>query len=129
MNYVEQLNREQQGQRMMWDDSRYNKSLAGDLFVFSFHKQEAIVRVIERVLPPSHRLPTWAALPEGQHDRNVLELSAAKFRLGWEEWMAVGGPSLVRATQPISANLSSIVRRAREEFACLNSRMHMNEMI
>jgi hypothetical protein len=58
MNYVEQLNREQQGQRMMWDDSRYNKSLAGDLFVFSFHKQEAIVRVIERVLPPSHRLPT-----------------------------------------------------------------------
>jgi protein-tyrosine phosphatase len=128
MNYGEQLNRERQGQRMMWDDSRYNKSLAGDIFVFSFHRQEVIVRIIDRVLPPSHRLPTWAANPEGQHDRNVLELSDAKFRLGWEEWMAVGGPSLVRATQPIRANLSSIVQRAREEFTRLNSILHMNEM-
>ena len=59
--------------------------------MFSFHRQEAAVRVIERALPPSHRLPTLAALPEGQHNRNVLELSAAKFRLGWEEWMAVVG--------------------------------------
>ena len=62
--------------------------------MFYFHRQEAAVRVIERVLPPSHRLPTlffepkigsnyfWSALPEGPHGRNVLELSAAKFRLG-----------------------------------------------
>ena len=62
--------------------------------MFYLYRQEAAVRVIERVLPPSHRLPTWSALPEGPHERNVLELSAAKFRLGWEEWMAVGGRGL-----------------------------------
>ena len=116
-NYREQLDRQQNGQRMLWDDSRYNKSRPGDLFVFSFHREEAVVRVIERVLPHTHRLPSWDDLPEGQRDRNVLELSKATFSLPWEEWMAVGGPRLVRATQPISSNLSSIVHRARTELA------------
>jgi hypothetical protein len=112
VDYKEQLNLQEQGQSIKWDDSRYNKSQPGDLCVFSFHNKKAEIRVIDKVLPHTERPQSWAA-----KERNVLILSDWMCRVPWVEWLAIGGPTVVMGTQSLKKNLSSIVEHARSHMA------------
>jgi hypothetical protein len=113
-DYDEQLRLKQQGRAVLWDDSRFNKSRPGDLFIFSFHNQKVVVHSIDAVLPPSQRPPSWAA-NEGQQQRNVVVLSDVVVSIAWHEWLQLGGPALVRATQTLKTNLRGIERHVRAE--------------
>jgi hypothetical protein len=84
-----------------WDDAPENKANVGDIFIFwdydgegkgekgqwrsgNFHFHKVI-----SVHNPSERLPSWSA-NVGQSHRNVLELSAPKFTLTYDEMINYG---------------------------------------
>ena len=92
IDYNEQLERvTKDGQQWCWDDSRFNKARAGELFAFYFHGMRVVIHKILAVKPPSERLPSWSK-NVGQGDRNVLELSAPIAEISWSEWQLIGGP-------------------------------------
>jgi hypothetical protein len=100
LNYNEQLNRTSSlidgDQFWCWDDSRYNNSVAGELFAFYFPKAKnctgnVIIHKINAVKSPEHRLPSWSA-NVGQTDRNILELSAPIKMYTMDEWVQLDGP-------------------------------------
>jgi hypothetical protein len=93
-----------------WDDAPENKAKVGDIFIFwdydgkgkgekgqwrsgnfHFHK-------VNSVCEPSNRLPSWSA-NVGQSHRNVLELSAPKFTLSYDEMINYGAKPQYHGTK------------------------------
>jgi hypothetical protein len=112
-DYIEQLNRKNEGNKMMWDDTSGNKQQVGGLFIFQENKtikREGCVRIhlVEKVYNPEHRLESWYK-NVGQHNRNVLVLSNKFIKLDWNKWMELGGPKKVQGTQHIIKNKSNII--------------------
>ena len=113
IDYIEQLNRKNEGNKMMWDDTSGNKQQVGGLFIFQENKtikREGCVRIhlVEKVYNPEHRLESWYK-NVGQHNRNVLVLSNKFIKLDWNKWMELGGPKKVQGTQHIIKNKSNII--------------------
>jgi hypothetical protein len=90
-DYQEQMERIKTGKQHVWDDSKDNLAIPGDLFAYvenctkinENEKTNGCVRIyrITNVLKPTHRLPTWSD-NVGQGDRNVVELSSEEIYKG-----------------------------------------------
>lgn len=72
-DWEEQMERGKNGHQMMWDDSKYNKSKCGDLFIIFRHKIGVLVHRITDIKPPKDRLETWSR-NVGQTDKLYLFL-------------------------------------------------------
>ena len=70
----------------MWDDSKYNKSVKNDLFIFCENDYYLTVHFILKVSNPNKRLPSWA-VNIGQTNRNVLYLSTKIATIDWKIWI------------------------------------------
>ena len=113
IDFREQLNRKDEGEEIMWDDTSGNKQQVGGLFVFQKNKtskQEGCVQIhrVEKVYNPEHRLESWYK-NVGQHNRNVLVLSNEFIKLDWNKWMELGGPKKIQGTQHIKKNKINII--------------------
>ena len=85
------------GYKWCWDDSKHNKAKIGEYFAFLFFEKRVIIHKIENIKPPSQRLDSWSQ-NDGQHDRQVLELSNPLKELSWREWLASNGPECKQCT-------------------------------
>ena len=114
-DYLEQLDRIEEGKPLVWDDSKFNKSRPGDIFGFWMHKKKVKVHFIKKVSPPSERLPSWHK-NVGQSDRNVIELSDEYFEVDWETWISIGGAKRCMGTAPAKKSLSKILEISKNKF-------------
>lgn len=83
-DYNHQIIRRRNGKMHVWDDSKENKALPGDLFAYVENsitiapgiKTEGNIEIFKilNVYPTEFRLPEWSD-NVGQGDRNVVELS------------------------------------------------------
>jgi len=84
-DFQEQMERIKGELQHVWDDSKDNLSVKGDLFAYVINCAKiddirrtdgnVIIYEITDVLKPTNRLPTWSD-NVGQSDRNVVELSS-----------------------------------------------------
>ena len=115
IDYEEQLERIQEGHPLVWDDTKYNKSLAGDLFGFWMYEKCVKVHVIQSVSTPDQRLPSWHK-NVGQADRNVVTLSNEYFMIDWDEWIFIGGAKRCMGTASAKKSLKNVLELAKSKF-------------
>ena len=115
IDYLEQLERIQDGHPLVWDDTKHNKSLVGDLFGFWMYKKRVKVHVIQAVSTPDQRLPSWHA-NVGQSDRNVLTLSSEYFVIDWDQWISMGGAKRCMGTATAKKSLENVLELSRSKF-------------
>ena len=85
IDYEEQMHRTIQGHQHMWDDSKYNTAIPGDIFAYvensvnnkSGGKTDGAISIylIEDISSPKDRLESWSN-NVGQQDRNVIKLGS-----------------------------------------------------
>ena len=116
-DWLEQVQRRQNGEMHVWDDSKQNCASKGDLFAYVENtvklkdgqksKGWIEVFVIKDVYSPEHRLPSWSN-NVGQGDRNVVELSAEPIYSGtmveWKEQLGYKERYCVQGTIHLSNN-------------------------
>jgi len=98
-DYIDRLQREQQGLQMMWDDVNTNKAMVNDIILFYEYNIEVTARTILQI--GGERIPTW---PEtiGHRNRQVLYLSPELKTYSWHEWVNMNGYThIVRDTMYI----------------------------
>lgn len=88
-SYVDYAEQEERN-NWCWDDSEFNKSEVGQLFVFFFPQKKVVIHRIESIHDPTHRLPSWTK-NVGQSNRNVLKLSEKLREFTMDEWQRIGG--------------------------------------
>jgi hypothetical protein len=108
IDYKEQVFRKGRNEQVMWDDTKHNKSQAGDRFGFWFYKEKVVIHTITKVCPPSDRLPSWSA-NVGQGDRNVVFLSESTITIPWDKWFAMDGAKRCMGTATVKKGLGSIL--------------------
>ena len=97
-NYREQLQRESEGNVLMWDDAKGNPTQKiGGAFAFVHNNKSVDFHVITRIYNTDARLPTWAN-NIGQGDRNVLYLTPCLYTMDWDTWKKLVGPATVQRT-------------------------------
>ena len=102
-DYLEQMERERQGMKLMWDDRSKNDSLAGTtMFAFVFNNEKVKFHIVTNVMNPEARLVSWSQ-NVGQDNRNVLELSNLVHEMDWETWLSLGGHKKVQGTTCIAS--------------------------
>ena len=116
-DWLEQVQRRQDGEMHVWDDSKQNCASKGDLFAYVENsvklkgdqksKGWIDVFVIKDVYSPEHRLPSWSD-NVGQGDRNVVELSSEPIYSGtmveWKEQLGYAERYCVQGTIHLSNN-------------------------
>ena len=108
IDYLEQVQREQDGQQVMWDDTKWNKAAIGDWFGFVENGRVVRLRKVTEIHPITDRLPSWSA-NVGQTDRNVLYLGKVIATMLWEDWIQYGGPRKVHGTAHVKNNLAFLL--------------------
>ena len=96
------------GEKLVWDDSRFNLSRPGDLFAFWMYGKQVCIHVIEEVASPYERLPSWSA-NVGQGDRNVVQLSDHKVIIPWGKWIELDGAKRCMGTASVKKGLGNIL--------------------
>lgn len=110
-DWMEQEQRRKVGQKHVWDDSKLNYALKGDLFAYVENSVKGRdgqktygwiqVFIILNVCSPKERLPSWSD-NVGQSDRNVIELSQEPIYTGtmveWKEHMGYAERYCVQGT-------------------------------
>ena len=109
IDYVEQQVRISNGEKLVWDDSKFNQSRPGDLFGFWMYKKHVRIHVVETVHLPSERLPSWSS-NVGQGDRHVVQLSEHKVIISWDKWIELDGAKRCMGTAPVKKGLDNIMR-------------------
>jgi hypothetical protein len=115
-DWLEQIQRRQDGKMHVWDDSKWNCASKGDLFAYVENsvklkdgKSKGFIEVfvIKDVHSPEYRLPTWSD-NVGQGDRNVVELSEEPIYSGtmveWKEQLGYAERYCVQGTIHLSNN-------------------------
>ena len=109
IDYEEQVQRLQEGQPLLWDDSRFNQSEVGDLFGFWMYNNQVRIHVIEAVSDPQNRMPSWSS-NVGQGSRNVVQLSDRCVIISWSKWLELDGAKRCMGTTPVKKGLDDIIR-------------------
>lgn len=116
-DWLEQVQRRQNGEMHVWDDSKQNCASKGDLFAYvensvklkDDQKSKGFIEVfvIKKVYSPEYRLPSWSE-NVGQGDRNVVELSAEPIYSGtmveWKEQLGYAERYCVQGTIHLNNN-------------------------
>ena len=116
-DWLDQVQRRQNGEMHVWDDSKQNGASKGDLFAYvensvklkDDQKSNGFIEVfvIKEVYSPEYRLPLWSE-NVGQGDRNVVELSAEPIYSGtmveWKEQLGYVERYCVQGTIHLSNN-------------------------
>ena len=108
IDYEEQVQRLQEGQPLLWDDSQFNKSSVGDLFGFWMYNNQVRIHVIEAVSDPKNRMPSWSS-NVGQGSRNVVQLSDRCVIISWSKWLELDGAKRCMGTAPVKKGLDAII--------------------
>jgi len=108
IDYEEQERRLQQGEPLLWDDSRFNQSEVGDLFGFWMYNNQVRIHVIEVVSDPINRLPSWSS-NVGQGSRNVVQLSDRCVVISWSKWIELDGAKRCMGTSPVKKGRDAII--------------------
>ena len=108
IDYEEQVQRLQEGQPLLWDDSQFNKSSVGDLFGFWMYNNQVRIHVIEAVSDPKNRMPSWSS-NVGQGSRNVVQLSDRCVIISWSKWLELDGARRCMGTAPVKKGLDAII--------------------
>jgi len=113
-DFREQLDRRNNKEQMMWDDTKYNQQKKDGIFIFAKNRSKNIrgdvyIHKVEEVYPPDKRLKSWSK-NVGQGNRNVLYLSSAYIHVKWDKWIEIGGSKKVQGTQPIVTNKNKIIK-------------------
>lgn len=109
IDYEEQLSREHHGEQVMWDDTKYNTAVPGDVFGFVTHGEKVSFRKIESIHSVNKRLPSWS-VNIGQSNRQVLYLGKEIAVIPWQTWIENGGHKKVQGTQHVRTNLQILLR-------------------
>lgn len=107
-DWEEQMLRASHYAQMMWDDSPRNNSEIGDIFIACHNNIAVSIHLIEKILSPTERLPSWTK-NVGQSDRNVIYISRELGSLTWNEWLQCGGAKKVLGTTAVKKNKSHIL--------------------
>jgi hypothetical protein len=108
IDYEEQERRLQQGEPLLWDDSRFNQSEVGDLFGFWMYNDQVRIHVVEVVSDPINRPPSWSS-NVGQGSRNVVQLSDRCVIMSWSKWIELDGAKRCMGTASVKKGLDAII--------------------
>ena len=108
-DFEEQLERLRTNQQVMWDDSKFNNSKSGDIFIFWHYKKGVEFHKILGTCPPNGRLKSWSN-NVGQTDRQVLYLSNEIYRMNWDEWLNVNGARRCMGTNSLKKGKFNILK-------------------
>lgn len=111
-DWEEQLLRGSRSEQMMWDDGPKNASREGDIFILCRNNISVAFHKIQKILPPTERLPTWAK-NIGQRDRNVIYISPELATMNWDEWLEVDGAKKVQGTTAVIQGKTKILNALR----------------
>jgi hypothetical protein len=108
-DYNEQMERQEVGESIMWDDTPSNASKrAGGIFAFVHNDKHVEICHIQDVCSPENRLPSWTD-NVGHGHRNVLILSDIKARIKWDDWIKHGGHKKVQGTTQVRSNKNRLI--------------------
>ena len=107
-DWEEQMLRAFQSEQMMWDDGPSNTSQPGDIFILCRNNISVAFHKIQKILPPTERLPTWAK-NIGQRDRNVIYISPELTTMNWDEWLELDGAKKVQGTTAVIQGKTKIL--------------------
>ena len=108
IDYQEQLEREQDGVQVVWDDTPYNRAKEGDVFAFVRNNTDVTFRMILETHPPEERLASWSK-NVGQGNRRVLSLGPELATWSWGAWIDQGGARRVQGTMHIRTHVDRIL--------------------
>jgi len=108
IDYHEQLEREEQGKQVMWDDTPFNHARPGDMFAFVRNGKDVTFRYIQSVHSTKERLDTWAR-NVGQGNRQVLYLGPEIATWAWDVWIERGGAKRVQGTMHIRKQVNELI--------------------
>jgi hypothetical protein len=94
----------------MWDDSKYNKSNKGDIFIIWRYNIGVTYHRITDIKDPKDRLPSWSS-NVGQEDRQVIFISKQIHKMNWDEWIDIDGASRCMGTAAVLKNKKKIINR------------------
>lgn len=107
-DWEEQMLRSSKSEQMMWDDSKRNASCPGDIFIVCRNNISVSFHRIEKILPPTNRLSTWAK-NIGQSNRNVIYISPEFTNMTWDEWLKLDGAKKIQGTTAVKQNRKQIL--------------------
>ena len=74
-----------------WSDSKKNKSIIGNYFVFYFHGKKLIFHKIIDIKGPEYKYSDWNY--DAGQSKNILILSQPLYTIEWDEWKLLNGPT------------------------------------
>ena len=120
IDYQEQLQRENEGDVVMWDDAKGNPThKVGGAFAFVHNSKKVEIHIVTAIHNTDERLPTWS-YNVGQGDRNVLYLTPCLYTMDWDTWRKLGGAAKVQGTSRVVSahdNLSEFLDPLFREMA------------
>ena len=111
-DWEEQMVRASQFKQLMWDDGPTNASQPGDIFILCRNNISVAFHRIQKILPPTQRLPTWAK-NIGQGDRNVVYITPELTTMNWDEWLELDGAKKVQGTTAVIQGKTKILNALR----------------
>ena len=102
-DYEEQLQRDKNGEQIMWDDAKGNPTKhSGGFFAFVKNGKCAEIHIVTKICRTDERLDTWSR-NVGHSDRNVLMLSPKIMEIDWQTWskQLLITPKMERGTRPV----------------------------
>lgn len=111
-DWEEQILRASRSEQMMWDDGPKNASQPGDIFILCRNNISVAFHRIQKILPPTARLPTWAD-NVGQTDRNVIYITPELTTMNWDEWLELDGAKKVQGTTAVIQGKTKILNALR----------------
>ena len=111
-DWEEQMVRASQFKQLMWDDGPKNASQPGDIFILCRNNISVAFHRIQKILPPTQRLPTWAK-NIGQGDRNVVYITPELTTMNWDEWLELDGAKKVQGTTAVIQGKTKILNALR----------------
>ena len=119
LDFVEQQNRFNNGEDMMWDDAKNNPTkFPYGLFGFVHNNKHVDIHMITRISDTTKRLESWSN-NIGQNNRNVLMLTPKLETIKWDEWLRLGGTiirgttRIVAAHEKMSSHLKKLLKHIR----------------
>lgn len=114
IDYQEQLKRQKEFKKTMWDDAKGNPSKhVGHPFGFVHNGKKVEIHMVTEICSVDERLPSWAS-NVGQSDRNVLMLTPKLLTIDWNTWISLGGALKVQGTNRVVSahhNLSEFLQK------------------
>jgi len=114
-DYLEQQERFEHDQQMMWDDAKSNPTkVRGGFFGFVRNFKRVEFHRIADIKSPHNRLVSWSD-NVGQSDRNVLILEDSFYTMQWEEWIGLGCPKKIQGTARVVGAHERLSRFLKQE--------------